>query len=458
MTANEEKKVRPLQTLEQVAKEENLELSSLEFATKMDSKDPLASFRDKFHIPKIRSQPPNEEKKDCFYFCGNSLGLQPKSTRQLLQEELDVWANVGVEGHFDHAYGRPWVTIDETVKGFSATLVGAKESEVAIMNTLTVNLHFLMVHFYRPTEKRFKILFEDKAFPSDHYAIESQIKFHGYDPKEGMILMKPRENEFTLRTEDIVKTIEEHGDSIALVMFSGVQYYTGQFFDIKTITEAGHKKGCVVGFDLAHAVGNVELKLHDWQVDFACWCSYKYMNSGPGGIAGAFVHENHAHEEDLPRFAGWWGHDKTSRFIMENRFIPIAGAAGYQVSNPGVLSTVSLLSSLQIFNEASLPSLRAKSRLLTAYFEYLLDKEICSKEGSLMRIITPKDPESRGCQLSLLFDVPVGPIHSALEKNGVIVDKREPNVLRAAPTPLYNRFQDVHNFVTILKKVLDAPK
>jgi len=434
-------------------------LNDLAFAKYMDQRDPLARFRDQFNIPKLGKLLPNppagKENEDCSYFCGNSLGLLPKETPKLISEEFEVWTNKAVNGHFDHTHTRPWVSIDETVKDETARLVGGSPLEVAIMNSLTVNLHLLLCSFYQPTPQRYKIMFEEKAFPSDHFAMESQAKLHGYSPSDALVLVSPRENEFTLRTEAIVEKIEKEGDSIAVVCFSGVQYYTGQFFDIQKITEAAHKKGCLVGFDLAHAVGNVPLKLSDWGVDFACWCSYKYLNSGPGGIAGIFVHKRHARDFDRNRLVGWWAHEKGNRFLMENRFSVQEGAAGFQQSNPCVLATVALLGSLKVFSQTSMEDLRKKSLLLTGYLDYLLKSELKDK----FQIITPSNVNERGCQLSLLFSSNnIKQVHDLLESKGIICDKREPNVLRVAPVPLYNTFADVHKFVNVLQEVLKELK
>ncbi|TPX34178.1 hypothetical protein SmJEL517_g03079 [Synchytrium microbalum] len=380
--------------------------------------------------------------KDCIYLCGNSLGLQPKRTRELISEELHVWADRGVNGHFDHPHNRPWALIDDHVVQSTAKIVGAKESEVAVMNSLTANLHFLMVSFYRPTSTRHKILMEPKCFPSDHFAIESQIKFHGYDPLPSIITVNLRDGESNISTDDILQAIDKDGDSIALVLFGGVQYYTGQLFDMQAITRAGHEKGCVVGFDLAHAVGNVPLQLHDWNVDFAAWCTYKYLNSGAGGIGGAFVHERHASDSTLPKFLGWWGTDPTTKFAMSHDFKPINGANQYRVSNPAVLTTVALMGSLSVFDKTSMAELRAKSLLLTGYLEHLLDK----LSSPYIKIITPRDPLQRGCQLSVLLQGRnMEAVHHALLQQGIVCDERKPDVIRISPAPLYNTFEDFNN-------------
>ncbi|MBX3289529.1 MAG: kynureninase [Acidobacteria bacterium] len=434
----------------------------------MDAADPLRRFRVEFHIPK------HTDGSEVLYFTGNSLGLQPKRTSEYIQQELKDWAELGVEGHF-HAK-HPWLPYHEFVTEPLARIVGAKPLEVVAMNSLTVNLHLLMVSFYRPTAERYKIIIEKGAFPSDQYAVESQIKVWstGFSrplptqpPKGGtpnaLIELTPREGETTLRTEDILETIDREGDSVALILLGGVNYYTGQAFDMRAITEAGHKKGCVVGFDLAHAAGNLELKLHDWDVDFAAWCSYKYLNSGPGGIAGIFVHERHARSFDLPRFAGWWGHDKKTRFLMGPDFVPLAGAEGWQLSNPPIFQLAALRASLEIFDEATMPALREKSVKLTAYLEKLL-AEI---NDARIEIITPSDPEQRGCQLSIRVKAETRAagsvsepaasnktLFNALTERGVIADWREPDVIRVAPVPLYNSFEDVHKFAEILKECL----
>lgn len=412
------------------------------FARKMDEQDFLKHFREKFYIPKRTNG------EEILYFTGNSLGLQPKTTRNYIEQELKDWENLGVEGHF--AAKNPWMPYHEFVAEQLAKIVGAKKTEVVAMNSLTANLHFLMVSFYRPTAQRFKIIIEDAAFPSDKYAVKSQIEFHGFDVGDSLIELKPRENETTLRTEDILKTIEENGDSIALIMLGGVNYYTGQKFDFEKITEVGHKVGAVVGFDLAHAVGNVELKLHDWNADFAAWCSYKYLNSGPGGIAGIFVHERHHENSDLPRFAGWWGHDKETRFLMDDEFVPIKSAEGWQLSNPPIFQLASLRASLDIFQEAGMKNLLEKSRKLTGFFEFLLGQI----ETERIEIITPKNENERGCQLSIRVKNSDKSLFKEITDKGVIADWREPDVIRVAPVPLYNSFVDVYKFVEILKDCL----
>ena len=417
--------------------------NSEDFARSLDSKDPLKDYRDKFYIPQING-------KDCIYFTGNSLGLQPKDTEKHILEELEDWKNLGVEGHF-HAKHRPWFHYHKFTKELLAKLVGAKPLEVVSMNNLTSNLHFMMVSFYQPTSKRFKIVMEAGAFPSDMYAVESQVRFHGYDPNEAIIEIAPKADSETLETKDIIETIEKNGNEVALVLFSGVQYYTGQYFDLKAISSAAHKVGAYAGFDLAHAVGNVKLNLHDSGADFAAWCSYKYLNSGPGGMSGIFVHERHANNSELPRFAGWWGHNEEARFKMEKGFIPMAGADGWQLSNVNVLSSAAHLASLKMFDEVGMDALVAKSRLLTGYLEFLLN----TLDKNIVSAITPSTEKDRGCQLSIVVKKDGKKVFDELTKAGVIADWREPEVIRVAPVPLYNTFSDVYTFYTILKKTLN---
>lgn len=417
--------------------------SSLQFARSLDRQDPLKSFRKRFLIPKVKG-------KEVIYFTGNSLGLQPRLAENFIQEELYDWATLGVEGHL-HAR-RPWMYYHKFFTKSLAQVVGAKPHEVVAMNQLTVNLHLMMVSFYRPTTTRFKIMSEAGAFSSDMYAIESQLRYHGYNPDEAWIELKPREGEYTLRTEDIIQAINQHAGSLALVLFSGVQYYTGQFFDIAKITEAAHAAGAFAGFDLAHAIGNVPLKLHDDNVDFAVWCSYKYLNSGPGGVAGVFVHERHGKDSSLPRFAGWWGHDERERFKMKKGFRPMPGAEGWQISNFPVLAGAAQLASLEIFKQAGIRALRKKSTLLTGYLEFLLNE--LNENEKYFRIITPRNTQERGCQLSLLMNRKGKPLHRKLLQSGVVVDWREPDVIRLAPVPLYNTFEEVYRCVRIFDKLL----
>ena len=412
------------------------------FAAKMDAKDPLKNFREKFYIPK------KTDGDEVLYFTGNSLGLQPKTARSYIDQELKDWKTLGVEGHF-HAKN-PWMPYHEFLTEPMANVVGAKPIETVVMNSLTVNLHLLMVSFYRPSGKRNKIIIEKNAFPSDQYAVQSQIKFHGLKVENTLIELAPRENETILRTEDILETIRQNADEIALILFGGVNYYTGQAFDFATITKAGHEAGAIVGFDLAHAAGNLKLQLHDWNVDFAAWCSYKYLNSGPGGIAGVFVHERHAETAELPRFSGWWGHKKETRFLMGDEFVPIKGAEGWQLSNPPILQLASLRASLEIFEEAGMKNLREKSVKLTNYLEFLLN-EIHDERIS---IITPSGSSERGCQLSIRVKNADKSLFRAITEKGVIADWREPDVIRVAPVPLYNSFTDVWKFAEILKNCL----
>jgi kynureninase len=405
-----------------------------EFAAAQTARDPLAHFRERFHIPKM------PDGLDCIYLCGQSLGLQPKSAREYVEQELQDWARLGVDGQL-HARN-PWIPYHEILTAPISRLAGALPIEVVAMNALTVNLHLMMISFYRPTAQRHKILIEANAFPSDQYAVKSQIRYHGYDPANSLIEVAPRPGESAVRTEDIEALIDREGEKIALVMLGGVNYYSGQAFDFSRITKAGHAKGCVVAFDLAHAIGNLPLKLHDWNVDFAVWCSYKYLNGGPGAIAGCFVHERHARDPKLPRFTGWWGHDKESRFLMKPDFHAIPGAEGWQLSNPSILSAAALRASLDVFDEAKIDRLRAKSDSLTSYLEFLLDQEPSKK----FSIITPRDSAHRGAQLSLRVNENGRAICDTLAKEGIICDWREPDILRVAPVPLYNTFLDVYTF------------
>jgi kynureninase len=408
------------------------------YVRRLDSEDTLARFRKQFHIPKTKSG------GDCIYLCGNSLGLQPKGVESAVRQELDDWKTLGVEGHF-HAR-HPWMPYHELLAALAAGVVGAQPLEVVMMNGLTVNLHLMMVSFYRPTAERYKILIEGNCFPSDRYAVESQIRFHGFEPSAALLELKPRDGEATLRIDDVEALIDREGSGIALILIGGVHYYTGQFHDLARITRAGHRRGCVVGFDLAHAAGNVVLKLHDWDVDFACWCSYKYLNSGPGGVAGCFVHVRHAESFGLPRFAGWWGHDKSTRFKMGPEFRPIEGAEGWQLSNPPILSFAASRVSLEMFREAGMGCLREKSKKLTGFLEFLL------REMNLpgLKILTPSNPDERGCQLSLTLAEGGRKIFEALTSTGVVVDWREPDCIRVAPVPLYNSYADVFNFARVL--------
>lgn len=423
-----------------------LTINSIDYAKTLDNNDPLKSFRDTFHFPLHQGEP-------CVYLCGNSLGLQPKSLASYLTRELEHWKEFGVEGHFKGV--NPWMTYHKSLSPSIAKIVGALESEVVAMNSLTVNLHLMMVSFYRPTGKRFKILMEPSAFPSDQYAVESQVKFHGYAPKDAILTLQPKEGKETLDLEDMIDTIQQHKDEIALVLMGGVNYYTGQLFPLKEITEAGHKAGAKVGFDLAHAAGNVPLQLHNWDVDFAVWCTYKYLNSSPGGISGMFVHEKYAKDETLHRFAGWWGHNEEERFLMKEGFIPMEGAEGWQLSNAPILTMAAHKASLEIFDNAGFHRLVVKSRELTAYLESLIELLNTEQDTLQISIITPKDKEARGCQLSLVFSGHGKTIFKFLSENGVIADWREPDVIRIAPVPLYNSFEDVFKFYEILKNAIE---
>lgn len=412
------------------------------YAGEMDTLDNLKGSREKFFIPK------NEDGSDVIYLTGNSLGLQPRSVRGYVEQELLDWERLAVEGHI-HAKN-PWLPYHEFLTDQMARVVGAKPIETVVMNSLTVNLHLLMVSFYRPSGDRRKIVIEKGAFPSDQYAVESQLRYRNFDPNVNLIELTPREGESNLRTEDIIDTLARDKDEIALIMLGGVNYYTGQAFDMKAITEAGHEAGAIVGFDLAHAAGNIELDLHDWDVDFAAWCSYKYLNAGPGAVAGAFVHERHAEAFDLPRFAGWWGHDKSTRFLMGPEFHPMRGAEGWQISNPPILQMAALRASLEIFDEVGMPALREKSLRLTAYLEFLLEQI----HNDRISVITPADPPARGCQLSIRVKDADKSLFEAITSRGVVADWREPDVIRVAPVPLYNSFADVYGFTQILKQCL----
>lgn len=410
------------------------------YAIEMDRADPLASFRDLFLVP------PGPNGEECIYLTGNSLGLQPKTTRSYVEQELDDWAKWGVEGHF-HAR-KPWMPYHENLTEMTARLVGARPHEVVVMNTLTVNLHLMMTSFYRPTRERFKIMMETSPFPSDRYAFESQVRFHGYDPREAIVELMPRAGESTLRHEDILEAIAREGQQVALIILGNPNYLTGQVFDIAGITAAGHAQGCKVGFDLAHGAGNLLLELHAWGPDFAVWCNYKYLNAGPGGLAGCFVHERHAYDTTLPRFAGWWGQNKATRFQMGPVFDPIPGAEGWQLSNPPILQLAALRASMEIFDRATMAALRAKSEKLTGY----LDDLVRAIPGEPVEIVTPRNARERGCQLSLRVKSGAKTFQQRLVEAGVIVDFREPDVVRAAPTPLYNRFIDVYRFAQILRQ------
>ncbi|MEP3571899.1 MAG: kynureninase [Flavobacteriaceae bacterium] len=413
--------------------------NSLECAERLDAEDPLSKYRQEFHFPKING-------KEVIYFTGYSLGLQPKGTQQFVDEVMKDWRELAVEGHF---YAKkPWWDYHERLAEGLAKVVGAKNSEVSVMNTLTVNLHLLMVSFYRPSQKRFKIICEEKAFPSDQYLLQSQVRFHGFDPGETIVEVKKREGEHSWRTEDVINKIQEVGDELALVLIGGVNYYNGQVFDMESITREGKSVGAFVGWDLAHATGNVALELHDWDVDFAAWCSYKYMNSGPGNASGIFVNERHLKKKDIPRFEGWWGTKKETRFLMQSEFDPIETADAWQLSNPPILSLAPYLASLELFNQVGMNALIEKRKKIVNYLEFVLtviDKEV----ESSFEIITPKE---RGCQLSVFLHGEGKSLFEFLMKHGVITDWREPNVIRLAPAPFYCSYADMYNFGQILKR------
>ncbi len=416
--------------------------NTLEFAQQLDQQDPLKKHRTLFHLPT------DNQGNTLIYFCGNSLGLQPKSTKKYIDEELEDWAKLGVEGHTDARH--PWMPYHEFLTETMADLVGAKPIEVVCMNSLTTNLHLLMVSFYLPTQSKYKILIESDAFPSDRYAVESQLKFHGFDPETSLVEWKPREGEVLCRMEDLEQILEEQGDEIALLLIGGVNYYTGQYFDLKKITQLGHAKNCKVGIDLAHGAGNIQPDLHEAQVDFAAWCTYKYLNSGPGSLGYIFVHEKYAQDKNLPRFAGWWSHNKETRFNMRQDFDVMPGAEGWQLSNPSILSMAAIRASLDIFKEVGMNPLIEKQRKLTTYLEYLLEQNISDK----VRVITPKNLEERGCQLSLQVQNADKNLFDSLTQKGVITDWREPDVIRIAPVPLYNTFEEIFKFNQILQSLV----
>jgi len=412
--------------------------NSISFAKSLDQQDPLASFKDKFHLLK-------KEGKHVVYLCGNSLGLQPKNAKAAIEQELNDWAEFGVDGHFDGK--NPWKYYHHFLTENAAKIVGAKPQEVVIMNNLTTNLHLMMVSFYKPTATRYKIMMEATAFPSDQYAIETQARFHGLNPDDAIIELKPRAGEYTLRTEDILAQIEANKDSLAIVMIGGVNYYSGQAFDMKSIAAAAHKVGAIAGFDLAHAAGNLHLQLHDWDVDFAVWCTYKYLNSGPGGTSGVFVHERFANRPDIVRFAGWWGHDEKERFLMKKGFKPMEGAAGWQLSNAQIFPMAIHKASLELFAEAGMENLRAKSVLLTGYLEFILQAF-----SEHLTIITPSDPNQRGCQLSIIVKENGKALFDYLCSQNIIPDWREPDVIRMSAVPMYNSFEDIYQVGEALNK------
>ena len=415
----------------------------LDYASKQDATDQLAHYRDQFYIPK------DKDGNNWLYFTGNSLGLQPKTTQLYINQELEDWANLGVEGHFDAK--NPWMPYHEYLTEAMAKIVGAKPIEVVISNTLTTNLHLLMVSFYQPTKMKYKIVIESDAFPSDRYAVQTQLAFHGFDPSEGLIEWKPRPGEELLHIEDLEDILDQQGDEIALLLIGGVNYYTGQVFDLQQIATLGHEKGCMVGIDLAHGAGNIQPDLHRSGVDFAAWCTYKYLNSGPGSLAGLFVHEKHAYNKDLKRFAGWWSHNKATRFNMRQPLDVIPGAEGWQLSNPPILSMAAIRASLDMFNEVGMDALREKSIKLTGYFEYLINE----LNNNKIKIITPSNPKERGCQLSIQVKEADKSLHQKLMNAHIITDWREPDVIRCAPVPLYNSFTDVFLMVEKLKEILN---
>jgi len=421
--------------------------NSLSFAQGLDQQDNIKHLRDAFHIPK-------QDGQNVIYLCGNSLGLQPKSARTLVDTQLQNWAQLGVEGWFEGE--SPWLYYHKELKALMAPIVGAQVAEVCPMNTLTVNLHLLLVSFYKPTAKRYKVIMEAGAFPSDQYAVESQVRHHGFDPENAVIEVRPRTGEFTLRMEDIRATIEEHASELALVLFGGINYITGQWFDMQEITRLGHEAGAVVGFDLAHAAGNVPVKLHDWNIDFACWCSYKYQNGGPGGIGGIFVHEKHFANQQLDRFAGWWGYQEQTRFQMQKGFSAEAGADGWQVSTGQIIPMSIYLASLQIFQQAGfIDPLRSKSLSLTAYLYFLVRQVNENLDIEQFTIITPNNPEARGAQLSIIARSFAREIFDDLIKEGVIGDWRSPNVIRLSPVPLYNTFEELYRTAEVLQRIAE---
>jgi kynureninase len=419
--------------------------NTLKYAQKQDAADILASFRDLFYHPEING-------KQALYFTGNSLGLQPKSAEAYLKQELEDWRKYGVEGHFEAR--RPWYSYHEFFSKAMAEIAGAKESEVVAMGSLTANIHSLMASFYQPTKTRYKILCEKKAFPSDTYAMQSQAKLHGFDIADAIIEIAPAKGSDIITEDAIIEKIYELGDSLATVMIGGVNYYSGQVFDMAVITDVAHKVGAYCGFDLAHGMGNIEVKLHEWQVDFAAWCTYKYLNGGPGSVGGLFVHKNH-HKRKFPILAGWWGHDKETRFKMEPEFVPMQSAEAWQMSNAPVFNMAIYLASLEMFQEATMPRLLAKSRPLTDYLEYVI-QEVVKETGADLEIITPKEHHRRGCQLSVVAHGYGRKLFDQITADGVIADWREPNVIRMAPVPLYNSYEDVYRFGEILKKALTA--
>jgi kynureninase len=421
--------------------------NTLAFANELDEQDPLKDFKSQFLIPQHNG-------KDAIYFCGNSLGLQPVTARRYLDVQFNKWQDLAIEGFFTG--DEPWLAYHKKLTPILANIVGAKNHEVSIMNSLTVNLHLLLVSFYKPINKKIKILMESGAFPSDQYAVASQVAFHGYDPEEAIIEVFPREGEYTLRTEDILQKINDHADELALVLFGGINYFTGQFFDMAAITKAAHQAGAYAGFDLAHAAGNMPLKLHDWEVDFACWCSYKYMNSGPGGISGIYVNEKHFDNRELNRFTGWWGYREDKRFLMPPEFEAEKGAAGWQLSTSPIMLLTLHKAALDIFEQAGgVDALHAKSELLTGYLEFVINEINNNKGEELFKIITPQDKDARGCQLSIVYKQNAKAIFNYLTENGIVGDWREPNVIRLSPVPLYNSFNEIFETGRVLAAFVD---
>ncbi len=428
-------------------KEEKLNIfeNTLDCARRLDEEDPLKSFRDKFYIPIVKG-------KESIYFTGNSLGLQPKKAQEYILNDLEDWANYGVEGHV-HARN-PWIKYHEMFPKKLAPILGALEEEIIVMNQLTINLHLLLTTFYRPTKERFKIICEAKAFPSDQYALQSQVSLAGLDPEDCIIELNPREGENSIKNEDFISAIQQHKNELAVVIIGGVNYYTGQVFEMKSITAAAHEAGAFCGFDLAHGVGNIELNLHDWNVDFACWCSYKYLNSGPGAVAGAFIHDCHVANKSLLRLAGWWGTNKESRFKMQKEFDPIPTAEGWQVSNSPILNMSAHKASLDIFEEAGFGNIINKMKKISAYLLFILDEINASASKKMIEVITPRHEDEHGCQVSILMLEKGKEVFESLKSNSVIVDWREPNVIRLAPTPLYNTFEDVYRFGQVIKNII----
>jgi kynureninase len=419
--------------------------NTIAFAKQLDEQDSLKHFRDKFFIPQ-------HNRKDSIYFTGNSLGLQPKNTIDELQNVLDAWSSLAVEGHFKGK--TPWMHYHDSLTEPLSKIVGCLPNEVVVMNQLTVNLHLLMVSFYRPTKQRYKIICEAKAFPSDQYAFQSQVRFHNFNPDDAIIEINPREGEHTLRTEDIISVIQQYANEVALVLFSGINYYTGQYFNLKAITQAAHNAGAYAGFDLAHAAGNVELSLHEWNVDFAVWCTYKYLNSGPGAVSGAYIHEQFATDKNFLRFAGWWGNNKDTRFKMEKDFDAIDTAEGWQLSTPPALLLAAHKAALNIFDEAGIENLHKKRKTLTAYLHFILNNINQKNNDKVIEVLTPENEEERGCQVSMLMRKNGKEIFNALSDEGVMADWREPNVIRIAPVPLYNTYEDVWRFGSIIENIL----